>query len=136
VGDDETFDSDVAVEVRKLRSAHDARRRVDEENTIESPPFDADLLADVLARPAEPPHRVDELIPVQAGTLVVAQRKTGKTTLELNLARVAAHGRDFWAGSPSARSRDESGSSTMRCPPSNSAGGRTRLASIPDGFCW
>ena len=61
----------------------------------EAPPFDADLLADVLGRPAEAPHRVDGLIPSQAGTLVVAQRKTGKTTLELNLARSLIGGEGF-----------------------------------------
>ena len=50
-------------------------------------PFDADLLAGVLARPPEPEERVRRLIPTAAATLIVAQRKTGKATLLLNLAR-------------------------------------------------
>ena len=82
-------------EVRAQRIRKQAAAVVAAELAGEAPPFDADLLADVLGRPAEAPHRVDGLIPSQAGTLVVAQRKTGKTTLELNLARSLIGGEDF-----------------------------------------
>lgn len=58
-------------------------------------PFDAGTLSEVLARPAEPPMRVDGLIPSDAGALLVAQRKTGKTTAELNYARCLLTGEPF-----------------------------------------
>lgn len=85
----------VAAEVRVLRVRAEAREVVAAERAGEVPPFDAGLLADVLARPQEPAHRVEGLIPADAGTLVVAQRKTGKTTFKLNLARVLLTGGDF-----------------------------------------
>ncbi len=82
-------------EVRAQRIRKQAAAVVAAELAGQAPPFDADLLVDVLTRPQEPPHRVDGLIPSQAGTLIVAQRKTGKTTLELNLARSLICGADF-----------------------------------------
>ena len=85
----------VVAELRTLRAKDEARRRLAAELAGDAPPFDADLLVDVLARPQEPPHRVEGLIPSDAGTLVVAQRKTGKTTFELNLARSLIGGADF-----------------------------------------
>lgn len=90
---------EVEREARTLRIRAAAREQVAAEQAAATPapPFDADLLADVLARPADPPHRVEGLIPTEAGTLVVAQRKTGKTTLMLNLARSLLTGEDFLA---------------------------------------
>ena len=85
----------VAAEVRVQRVRADARDVLAAERAGEVPPFDAGLLVDVLARPAEPKHRVEDLIPADAGTLVVAQRKTGKTTLTSNLARSLILGGDF-----------------------------------------
>lgn len=64
-------------------------------------PLDAGLLADLLDKyDDEPPERVGGLIPSQAGTLVSAQRKTGKTTLLLNLVRCLLTGQDFLNGFP------------------------------------
>lgn len=80
-----------------LRVREAARLKVAAERAGETPPFDAGLLTEVLARPAEPPYRVEGLIPSEGGTLVVAQRKTGKTTLELNLARTLILGGHFLA---------------------------------------
>lgn len=85
----------VDAEVRVLRVKAEARDVLAAERAGSVPPFDAGTLAEVLARPAEPAHRVEGLIPADAGTLVVAQRKTGKTTLELNLARSLIVGGDF-----------------------------------------
>ena len=82
-------------EVRAQRIRKQAAAVVAVELAGQAPPFDADLLVDVLARPAEPPHRVEGLIPSDAGTLVVAQRKSGKTTAELNLARSLLSGGEF-----------------------------------------
>lgn len=87
----------VEQEAGKLRVRAAARALVDAEQRAAepAPAFDAGTLAEVLARPAEPPHRVDGLIPSEASTLIVAQRKTGKTTLELCLARSLIVGDDF-----------------------------------------
>jgi len=60
-----------------------------------APGFDAGTLADVLARPADPPMRVEGLLPWAGSGLVVAQRKTGKTTMLLNYARSLLTGEAF-----------------------------------------
>lgn len=81
----------------RLRVDAEARTLFAQERTARDgiPPFDAGLPSDILARPPAPPFRVDQLIPADAGTLIVAQRKTGKTTLSLNLARCLITGDDF-----------------------------------------
>ncbi|MCU1697353.1 MAG: hypothetical protein JWR34_3416 [Mycobacterium sp.] len=81
------FDDDVAKELHRLRVREAAHQRFAAERDGPAPPFDAGLLDEMLARPAAPPYRVDRLMPADGGMLVVAQRKTGKTTLMLNLAR-------------------------------------------------
>jgi hypothetical protein len=60
-----------------------------------SPGFDLGTLAEVLERPADPPMRIDGLLPWTGSGLVVAQRKTGKTTLLLNYARCLLTGEPF-----------------------------------------
>ncbi len=110
-----------AQEVERLRAQRAALRileREDEEQTVAdrvrrrvlddkaaleykriteppAPPFDMGTLADVLARPADPPMRAEGLIPWSGSALVVAQRKTGKTTLLLNYARALITGERF-----------------------------------------
>lgn len=88
---------EVEREAYRLRVRDAAREKVAAEKAAlnELPAFDADLLVDVLQRPAEPPERVTGLIPWQASTLIVAMRKTGKTTTELNLARSLLLGEAF-----------------------------------------
>lgn len=81
-------------EVRRLRAQRDARAILAAEGRSRDP-FDAGTLAEVLGRPEEPAARVETLIPWQASTLVVAQRKTGKTTWSLNLARCLVTGEPF-----------------------------------------
>lgn len=97
--DDSSGEHWVAVqrELRYLRQRHEARTIFDRERAAatEVPPFDADMLGDILARPQDAPFRVADLIPADAGTLLVAQRKTGKTTGFLNLARCLITGDDF-----------------------------------------
>ena len=76
------------------------RRLLDDEARLEhrrateppAPPFDAGTLTEILARPEDPPMRFDGLIPWESSTLVVAMRKTGKTTLLLNYARAILTG--------------------------------------------
>lgn len=58
-------------------------------------PWDAGTLADQLERPEPPPSRVEGLIPWEASTAIIAQRKVGKTTLVLNLARCLITGEPF-----------------------------------------
>jgi hypothetical protein len=95
----------VDVELRRLRARHDAQLRFTTElaHSESIPPFDAGFLADILDRPEEPAHRCEGIIPADAGTLLVAQRKTGKTTLELNLARSLIDGTDFLGRFPTTK---------------------------------
>ncbi|WP_405070424.1 AAA family ATPase [Kribbella sp. NBC_01510] len=96
LADDNGFALAVEHEARRVRIREATRAKVAAERQgSDAPPIDAGTLAEILARPAEPPHRVEGLIPSEAGTLIVAQRKTGKTTLELNLARSLILGEDF-----------------------------------------
>jgi AAA domain len=86
---------DVAAELRKLRIRKAAQELFKAENEPVAPPFDAGTLGEILARPPDPPMRVDGLIPWDSSALVVAQRKTGKTTFDLNLTRCLLTGEDF-----------------------------------------
>ena len=60
-----------------------------------APPFDAGTLRELLARPADPPMRMSGLVPWESSTLVVAKRKTGKTTFILNYIRSMLTGEPF-----------------------------------------
>lgn len=82
-------------ELRKLRARHRARELFDAERQPAAEPFDLGTLADVLARPAPPAARIGRLIPWEASTLVVAERKAGKTTLILNMSRSLLTGEPF-----------------------------------------
>jgi AAA domain len=95
--DDEAawFDNDVAEQVRRLRVSAEAKRRFTIEQQGEAPPFDDGLLSDILCRPPEPPYRIDRTMPSNGATLVVAQRKTGKTSLNLNCAHSLITGEKF-----------------------------------------
>ncbi|GAA6527952.1 AAA family ATPase [Intrasporangium sp. DVR] len=94
----------VSARLDSLRVQRDAMRLLKAEEAAADaatmPPFDAGTLAEVLARPPEPPHRVEGLILSDALTLVVAQRKTGKTTLALNLSRSLLIGEPFLGAFP------------------------------------
>ncbi|MGO1544382.1 MAG: AAA family ATPase [Gulosibacter sp.] len=93
------FEKYVQLELQRMRVRDEAKeRRQAELAAIEAeamPPFDAGTLGEILARPDEPAHLVDGLVLWAAFTLVVAQRKTGKTTFCLNLARSLISGTDF-----------------------------------------
>ena len=83
-------------ELRKLRIRTEARRRFDDENAAALVAgFDVGTPDEILDRPPEPARRVTDLIGWCASTLIVAQRKTGKTTLALNLARSLTLGLPF-----------------------------------------
>jgi hypothetical protein len=88
-------DALIAQELRMLRVRYVARRLFDAERRGPMPPFDIGTLEEVLARPPEPPSRIPSLVPWKAGTLIVAQRKAGKTTLTGNLCRALQTGEEF-----------------------------------------
>ncbi|MFC7488784.1 AAA family ATPase [Knoellia sp. CPCC 206453] len=91
------FNREVSDETRRMRVRETAREVLAAEKAAASPapPYDSGTLREMLERPADPPHRIEGLIPSAAGTLIVAQRKTGKTTLALNLARALISGEHF-----------------------------------------
>lgn len=60
-----------------------------------APPFDLGTLEDVLARPKQEQFRIQGLMLADGFTSIVAQRKTGKTTFNLNMADAMLTGRDF-----------------------------------------
>lgn len=93
----EAEDEDNVIADRVRRRILDDRALVEYKRITEppAPPFDAGTLAEILARPDEPPMRADGLIPWSGSALVVAQRKTGKTTLLLNYARALINGETF-----------------------------------------
>lgn len=78
-----------------LRADRDAKRELRMESEPAVEPFDAGMLAELLARPEEPAERVAGLIPSDSSTLLVAQRKTGKTTMTMNYARSLLTGEPF-----------------------------------------
>jgi hypothetical protein len=82
-------------ELRKMRARAEALAILEAERRGPLPPFDAGTLRDMLARPRPPRARVDGLVPWEAATLIPAQRKTGKTTLLLNLSRSLLTGEAF-----------------------------------------
>lgn len=85
----------VSEALRGLKVRRDAQERLRAESEPHELPFDGGTLRELLARPAEPPARVEGLIPWEASTLLTAMRKTGKTTFVLNLAYSLLTGRDF-----------------------------------------
>lgn len=89
------FERDVLEQLYRLRVSDEARLRLQIEKQGEPRPPDRGTLAEILARPPEPPHRVEGLIPTGAFTLIVAERKTGKTTLTLGLTRSLITGDQF-----------------------------------------
>jgi AAA domain len=95
LSEEDTFNHDVDDELRKLRVRDAAKRKFAADKLNAAPAFDAALLVDILSRPPEPPFRIDGVLPSDSAMLVVAQRKTGKTTLMLNLARSLLTGEKF-----------------------------------------
>lgn len=87
----------VAASVERKRVEHEARIEFALWQAEQDPaqPFDAGSLRDILARPADDAYRVEGLIPAESSTVIMAKRKTGKTTFNLNLARALLLGGEF-----------------------------------------
>jgi hypothetical protein len=79
--------SAVARELAKLRISAEAKSLLALESRPPKQPVRVATAAEVLADPPSPAARVTDLIGWAASTLITAQRKTGKTTLMLNLSR-------------------------------------------------
>ncbi|WP_196772158.1 AAA family ATPase [Mycobacterium colombiense] len=84
----------VIAELDRLRVREEARKRLAAEKAGPALPFEWGLLDD-FKDCAEPPYRIEGLLPAGGGMVVVAQRKTGKTTLVLNLAHSLITGDPF-----------------------------------------
>jgi AAA domain len=79
----------------RIRQMVQERLEARERAADQAPPLEAGTLAELMERPKDPPFRIEGLQPSRAALLVVAQRKTGKTTLALNYARCLLTGEDF-----------------------------------------
>jgi hypothetical protein len=90
-----TFDSLVAKEAAKIRVREAARERIDAEKRPPLEPYDSGTLGEILVRPPQPKARIEGLVPWEAGTLIVGQRKVGKTTFNGNLCRFLIKGGPF-----------------------------------------
>lgn len=93
--DPDRLEADVAAELRRIEVRETARARWRAAQDPHLTGFDAGTLGELLGREPEPRPRVEGLIPWEASTLISAQRKTGKTTLVLNLAKALLTGEAF-----------------------------------------
>lgn len=94
--DDAELAARLEEEAALLRIRREARRIVDAETYAGANPggpAPVMTLTEVLALPPAPPYRIEPLMPSDGSTLVVAQRKAGKTTFLLNLAMALLTGR-------------------------------------------
>lgn len=89
------FEQDVADRLHWLRVNEEAKKRHQRDRAGSPPPLDIIGLGEDLKGDEDPAFRVADLIPPQGDTLIVAQRKTGKTTLITNLARCLKTGEQF-----------------------------------------
>ncbi len=83
------------MEAAKLESQAKAREYQAEKIAASAPQPDVALLSEVLLREEPPEDRIKGLMPWDASTTVIAQNKTGKTTLTGNLIRCLITGDDF-----------------------------------------
>lgn len=78
-----------------MEAAEEAKRRYAVARRPPLSPMDWGTLEEMLLRDPPPEARISGLVPWEASTLVIAQRKTGKTTLTLNLVRSLVTGEPF-----------------------------------------
>ena len=90
---EQRFDVEVAQEAHRLRVLEAARELVRVERTPPAPPMDVALLDEVDDEPVR--YRIDNLLPMGGNALIVAKRKTGKSTMLLNLSRALRSGEPF-----------------------------------------
>lgn len=95
-----TFDTLVAKEAARIRVPEAARERIDAEKRPPIAPYDAGTLGEILARPPQSKAHIEGLVPWEAGTLIVGQRKVGKITFNGNLCRSLINGGPFLGSFP------------------------------------
>jgi len=88
-----TFDLEVAAQAERIRVMDAARELVRIENQPPAPPMDVALLDDITDDPVR--YRIHNLLPMHGNALIVAKRKSGKSTLLLNIIRSLRHGEPF-----------------------------------------
>ncbi len=132
----DSFGYDVEMELYRLKVRDRAQEMHRAAKAGPIPPFDAGTLSEVLARPAQPPSRVDGLIPADASTEIVAQRKTGKTTLMLNLARALLTGEDFLGRFPVRPLQGQVAFLNYEVSAGQLAGGPPKLTCQGTGCTW
>jgi hypothetical protein len=84
----------VAYELKPLRAQAEARRQFDAEKAGPAMPFDWGWPGDFKDR-TKNPYRIEGSLAASGGLEAIAQRKAGKTTLILNLARSLIIGEPF-----------------------------------------
>jgi AAA domain len=89
------LDDAVKQEAHKLKIRELAKEKWAAEKRPPLEPYDAGTLGEILARPPLPKARIEDLVPWEAGTLIVGQRKVGKTTFNGNLCRSLIKGGPF-----------------------------------------
>lgn len=88
------FDREVAVELHRLQVRAEAPKRMRAAGRAGEPAI-VQTLGQALLAPHAAAYRVEGLIPADASTLIVAQRKAGKSTWALNLCRSLLSGDMF-----------------------------------------
>ena len=91
----ESHEAQVFHEYSRMLVREEARAMLDRHKAAEQEPFSVSTLGELLKRPPSPIDRVEGLIPWEGSTVIVAQRKTGKTTFVLNLVKSLLSGEDF-----------------------------------------
>jgi len=90
---EQRFDIDVAEAAHRLRVTEAARELVRAERTPPAPPMDIALVDDI--EDEEEIYRVENCLPMGGNALIVAKRKTGKSTVLLNAAKALRTGEPF-----------------------------------------
>jgi len=87
------FDIEVAAEAHRLRVIEAARDLVRAERTPPAPPMDIALVDEIADD--EEIYQIDNMLPMGGNALIVAKRKTGKSTYLLNKAKALRTGEPF-----------------------------------------
>ena len=134
--DIEAFDAEVAREHRTLRVREEARRRLAAEKEDATKPFDAGLLEDILARPPEPPFRIEGLLPSRAGCWSLPSERPARRRSSSTWLAACSRGKGFLAGLRCDRWLGRSPSSTLKYRVPSWRGGPTRSASHEIDCSW
>jgi hypothetical protein len=85
------IEADVSLKVEELRVLQEAKRRLAEATN----PYEVPVFRTITEVPDRPKWRIEDLISTGSYVLISAQKKSGKTTLGLNLIRALINGEPF-----------------------------------------